>query len=49
MHADGPEALGVALRETMDLSGPALIEVPIGEVPNTWSLVKRPSSAGDKS
>lgn len=49
VHADGPEALGVALRETMDLSGPALIEVPIGEVPNTWSLVKRPSSAGDKS
>ncbi|HAA91013.1 MAG TPA: thiamine pyrophosphate-binding protein [Rhodospirillaceae bacterium] len=48
IHADGPEALAAALKETMDAPGRALIEVPIGEVPNTWSLIKRPSSAGDK-
>ena len=49
IYADGPDALAAALKETMDTPGPALIEVPIGEVPNTWALIKRPSSAGNKS
>jgi len=26
-------------------AGPVLIEMPIGAVPNTWALVKRPPSA----
>ena len=49
IYADGPDALAAALKETIDTPGPALIEVPIGEVPNTWALIKRPSSAGNKS
>jgi len=49
LYAKGPDALRSALDESMNSSGPTLIEVPIGEVPNTWSLVKRPSSAGNKT
>lgn len=49
IHADGPEELAAALKESLNAKGPTLIEVPIGEVPNTWSLVKRPSSAGAKT
>ena len=49
LYANGPDALRSALDESMNSSGPTLIEVPIGEVPNTWSLVKRPSSAGNKN
>ena len=48
LYANGPDALRAALDESMNSPGPTLIEVPIGEVPNTWSLVKRPSSAGNK-
>ncbi len=49
IHADGPDELAAALKESLNAKGPTLIEVPIGEVPNTWSLVKRPSSAGAKT
>ena len=41
-----PEALRVALREAFAGSGPALIEIPVGELPSIWGLIKRPPSAG---
>ncbi|MCC7045704.1 MAG: hypothetical protein IT562_03240 [Alphaproteobacteria bacterium] len=34
------------LRKFLDAGAPALIEVPVGELPDMWSLVKRPPSAG---
>jgi acetolactate synthase-1/2/3 large subunit len=47
LRAETPEALRAALRDAFATSGPALIEVPFGEVPNTWALVKRPPSAAN--
>lgn len=44
--AEGAEGLRSALRSALAAAGPALIEVPIGEVPNVWKLVKRPPSQG---
>ncbi|MCC6469830.1 MAG: thiamine pyrophosphate-binding protein [Alphaproteobacteria bacterium] len=34
------------LRKFLDAGAPALIEVPVGDLPDMWSLVKRPPSAG---
>ncbi|MEX2617094.1 MAG: thiamine pyrophosphate-dependent enzyme [Alphaproteobacteria bacterium] len=45
VKAETPAALQAALEDAFAGSGPVLIEVPIGEVPNTWALVKRPPSA----
>lgn len=45
VKAETPAALQKALEDAFAGSGPVLIEVPIGEVPNTWALVKRPPSA----
>ena len=39
LYAKGPDALRAALDESMNSPGQTLFEVPIGEVPNTWSLV----------
>ncbi len=46
IRARTPEELGAALREAFDAGGPALIEVPVGELPNIWKLIKRPPSQG---
>ena len=35
-----------ALREAFTQSGPALIEIPVGELPSIWGLIKRPPSQG---
>ena len=45
-RAEGAAELRSALREAFAVRGPTLIEVPVGELPNIWSLVKRPPSAG---
>ena len=39
MRADGPDALQGALREALALREPALIEVPVGEMPSPWRLI----------
>jgi hypothetical protein len=37
-----------ALREALAARGPALIHVPVGELPDIWKLVQRPPSQGPK-
>lgn len=44
--AETPDALRVALKDAFANPGPALIEVPVGELPSIWGLIQRPSSAG---
>jgi acetolactate synthase-1/2/3 large subunit len=39
-RADGPEALGHAIRWAMDRGGPTLIEVPVGKMPDPWTLLE---------
>lgn len=44
--APTPEALRAALRDAFARPGPALIEIPVGELPSIWGLIKRPPSGG---
>ncbi len=45
-RADGPEALGRAVRWAMDQDGPTLIEVPVGTMPDPWALLEpRPAES----
>jgi acetolactate synthase I/II/III large subunit len=46
MKAETPDALRSALRSAFATPGPALIEIPVGELPSIWGLIKRPPSAG---
>lgn len=46
LKAETPEALRGALREAFSQGGPALIEIPVGELPSIWGLIKRPPSGG---
>jgi acetolactate synthase-1/2/3 large subunit len=46
LRAATPAALRAALREAFAADGPALIEVPVGEMPNIWKLIRRPPSQG---
>jgi acetolactate synthase-1/2/3 large subunit len=41
LRADGPAALGAALRDTLEEDGPSLIEVPVGEMPDPWAALAR--------
>ena len=45
-RATTPAELEAALTEYLALDRPALISVPIGEVPSIWRLVQRPPSQG---
>jgi len=47
LRAETPEDLRTALQEADTAPGPALIEVPVGEVPSIWKLISRPSSAAN--
>jgi acetolactate synthase-1/2/3 large subunit len=38
-RADGPEALRAQLREALAVDRPALIEVPVGEMPDIWGVL----------
>lgn len=40
MRAEGPEGLRAALRAALRHDRPALIEVPVGEMPNPWPIVR---------
>ncbi len=45
-RAATPAQLRSALREAFAGPGPALIEVPVGELPSIWGLITRPPSQG---
>ncbi len=45
-RAETPEAFEATLASHLADDRPSLIEVPIGEAPNVWSLVRRPPTAG---
>jgi acetolactate synthase-1/2/3 large subunit len=40
-RAEGPEGLAAALGEALDSDRPALIEVPVGEMPDPWPVLMR--------
>jgi len=40
-RADGPDALAAAVGAALDGDGPALIEVPVGEMPDPWQVLMR--------
>jgi acetolactate synthase-1/2/3 large subunit len=42
LRADDPQTLAHALKTAMDHEGPAVIEVPIGEVPSPWPFIVMP-------
>ena len=46
LKAETPDALRTALRDAFTQGGPALIEIPVGELPSIWGLIKRPPSQG---
>ena len=46
LRAETPEQLRAVLRQAFAAGGPALIEVPVGELPNIWKLIRRPPSQG---
>ena len=46
LRAETPEQLRAVLRQAFAAGGPALIEVPVGELPNNWKLIRRPPSQG---
>lgn len=46
MKAGTPDELRAALRAAFTHGGPALIEIPVGELPSIWGLIKRPPSQG---
>jgi acetolactate synthase I/II/III large subunit len=41
IKAEGPEGLKSAMEEAMKSDAPTLIEVPVGEMPGMWHLVRR--------
>ncbi len=45
-RADGPDALRAALRAAFAEPAPVLIEIPVGELPSIWGLIRRPPSQG---
>jgi acetolactate synthase-1/2/3 large subunit len=42
LRAQTPEELRWALRRGFDAKGPTLIEIPVGEMPDPWSLLHLP-------
>ena len=44
--AHDPEQLRTLLTGYLQSNEPALIHLPMGEVPSIWDLVRRPPSAG---
>ncbi|MEP7247222.1 MAG: thiamine pyrophosphate-dependent enzyme, partial [Gammaproteobacteria bacterium] len=46
LRVEGPEALGVAIRQALELDAPVLIEVPVGDMVSPWShIIKPPAHA----
>jgi acetolactate synthase-1/2/3 large subunit len=42
LRAESPEALRLAIRKGFETNGPTLIEIPVGEMPEPWSLMMLP-------
>ena len=40
IRANGPEGLREALRHALKKDMPTLVEVPVGEMPSTWSILR---------
>lgn len=45
-RVETPDQLFETLRRFLDARAPGLIEIPVGEMPDVWTLVKRPPSQG---
>jgi acetolactate synthase-1/2/3 large subunit len=41
LRADGPEGLRTQLAAALREDAPALIEVPVGEMPDPWPVIRR--------
>ena len=48
MRVTTPEALRPALRKALASNEPALIEVPVGELPSPWPLMRFPTPVRPK-
>jgi len=48
-RAEGPRALSQALRWAFDQPGPAIIEAPVGKMPNPWDLLEPEGAAADSA
>jgi acetolactate synthase-1/2/3 large subunit len=46
LKAEGPDALEKSLNQALDANAPALIEVPVGEMPSPWDFVLLPKVRG---
>jgi acetolactate synthase-1/2/3 large subunit len=46
-RAGSPEALETALRQAFALDAPALVHVPVGEMPSPWDMILLPRVRGD--
>lgn len=42
LRVESPEALRLAIRKGFETNGPTLIEIPVGEMPEPWSLMMLP-------
>jgi acetolactate synthase I/II/III large subunit len=42
MEAENPDQLRSTLRAAFAYPGPALIEMPVGELPSIWGLIRSP-------
>ena len=40
LRAQGPEGLRQSLKQALDHDGPVLIEVPVGEMPSVWGVLR---------
>jgi acetolactate synthase I/II/III large subunit len=45
-RATSPEALETALRAALALNAPALVHVPVGEMPSPWDMILLPRVRG---
>lgn len=49
LRAETPDALRAALRRAFQESGPAVIEVPVGAMPDPWTMLRYKSSRAAKA
>jgi len=45
-RATSPDALEAALRAALALNAPALVHVPVGEMPSPWDMILLPRVRG---
>jgi len=42
LRAETPEALALAIRQGFDHNGPTIVEIPVGDLPSPWHLMRLP-------